>query len=192
MTSSELERSWLEVEKALPDYVRKAIDSYSKNFHLTHWQFICGILLFSWQSSSFSTPVIEPGWTSDNPVIQDESTCPICQKTFTPKIRGQRFCSHECGQIFNDQEDARLKGGIVKKEVNNDSVSAALGSIGGDSKPIPTGTIIHSDGEPAQQSYRDIPNFSKGKSVIKTSTILKGTTAPAAGAGVGRTSNSTI
>lgn len=96
---SDMEEACVMLMRALPDFAVTGITMAAKNQNLPLWMEVCGLLMADFQAGTLYSPNIDPSWHGANPILQEETECPECQKIFKPKRRGQKYCCNECGSI---------------------------------------------------------------------------------------------
>ena len=80
------------------------------NLKLTKPQFILGILNASYAQGNFSAPLLDPAWaTPGTNFLIGDLICNGCGKEFTPKYRGQLYCSNVCAlKVLSTEEKANV------------------------------------------------------------------------------------
>ena len=96
-TSAMLDSAASVLISALPDYIVLALERAADAGHITMWQQVLGLVVMTFNSGTIVSPVIDPAWLTDAPMLAKETVCETCGTSFKPKARGQKYCSNECG-----------------------------------------------------------------------------------------------
>ncbi|MEM2125700.1 MAG: hypothetical protein QXQ53_04815 [Candidatus Methanosuratincola sp.] len=93
------------LEPRVRDFAFEVADVVLK---IPRWQLLLGSLVAQHESGSLPSPSIDPAWVDIADRLPSlSSTCPTCNKTFTPKRYGQRYCSNLCGTLATHHSERR-------------------------------------------------------------------------------------
>ena len=95
--------------QAMQPFVVTGVRSTAALLGCEVWQLVGGLVVHLHQSGGLTTPVIDPSWRSDNPVVEEERTCEYCDSNFVPNFRGERFCCNGCGEAFEMERKANVR-----------------------------------------------------------------------------------
>ena len=82
--------------KQLPDHLIELFDSICTEYLMPRWQLVCGILLDVYMQGNLTAFTRDPDWEA-GVTAKTLPKCGECQKEFTPKRLGQKYCCTDCG-----------------------------------------------------------------------------------------------
>ena len=91
---------------SIRDYAIELADIVLK---IPRWQLLLGSMMAQYEGGCLTAPSIDPSWRQAETIMSD-SICQLdaCQKHFSPKRYGQRYCSQECGDVARGREIANI------------------------------------------------------------------------------------
>jgi len=92
----------------LPGETEELMFALQKDHTLDMWKLVCGVIYHCYQTGELSAFELDPAWSDG--FREKDLICEHCKEPFKAKRMGQRFCSTNCGLVFNKQmtEDRRL------------------------------------------------------------------------------------
>jgi len=89
----------------LPKPEQDLFKEIARHNHVSLWQAIWAQFRRAHENGMSFALILDPGWKSGDIYSLSPIICEECNKTFTPKRFGERFCSNKCGA---EEERARL------------------------------------------------------------------------------------
>lgn len=95
------------------------LETAATTLNIPLWQLAVGILQQSYDIGLFTTPQLDPDWSSNlpsKPAILGKTACKQCLQIFEPRWPKQEFCSNECGtnyqlSLARDKRPGHVVGG---------------------------------------------------------------------------------
>lgn len=92
----------------LPDHIGEQVELLANEYKVPLWQFVCGIMLDSYQLGRLSAFVLDPAWKDG--YRHRDYKCAHCGKAFEAIRINQVYCSNECGT--EAAKEARVNGSL--------------------------------------------------------------------------------
>jgi hypothetical protein len=135
LTLNEEARSLIE---QLPDHINEHIFRLAEEFHVPLWQFVCGLVLDSYQLGRLSAFQLDPAWKDG--FRGGEYKCAQCGQAFKARRINQLYCCNECGVAAKLEADGYVRPTTPTTSVDVSSVVDFSG--GGEPEPDDEDSVL--------------------------------------------------